>query len=256
MRGTSSTLGWVMIGAFVAFSAGAALAQVEPGTVTRVTVWEVKEGMEAKFEEGLARHNDWHRKQNDSWTLATVRVLSGPNTGKLARITGGRSWKDFDDEMTRAEADDADAAKNMDPFLAGAETSYYVHLPAVSRSGDAGPPAAMSLIVFIHLNQGKTGDFTHLMQKIHEASGKTEWPVRYNWYALANGGEHPTFVVVLPRSNWADFEDPEVSFPAMLEQAFGRAESTDLLDKLGETIHCQRSEIVRYLPELSYMPAR
>lgn len=230
------------------------VAQEEPGAVVRVVAWKVQAGMENDFEAGLERHNDFHGQQNDAQAHFTYQIISGENTGTYLRIAPGRHWADFDAEGEWAEADEADSATNVDPYIESAEPRYYVYLPEMSRPAEGGP-SAMAQVFFLHLNFGRSREFNYLMKKVAEGAEKVNWPVRYEFYALVNGGEHPTYVFVGPGEKWADFEEPEVDFFTMLEKAFGRDEAELVLDKLGKAIHCERSEIVVLRSDLSYIPA-
>ena len=66
------------------------------------------------------------------------------------------------------------------------------------------------------------------------------------------------FLLVLPRKNWADFEDkPDVKpFRDMLKEAFGQAEAESLIDQIGGSVDKETSEIIQFHPELSYLPAK
>jgi hypothetical protein len=119
--------------------------------------------------------------------------------------------------------------------------------------GDA--HAKLADVIFFHLNQGQYELFLTQIGKVHEAIGKTNWPVSYEWHALVSGGEGPTLALVLMKSSWADMKEPEVSFPAMLEKAFGKQEASAIMKGFGESIHCERSQLLRYREDLSYVPA-
>jgi hypothetical protein len=227
----------------------------EDMSVTRVTVWKVKPGMEAKFEEGLKRHNAFHRKRGDSMPFTTFLIQSGPLTGSYLRVAGNRHWQDFDAEAAIAKADEADSAVNTDPYIESSRSMYFRFLPDVSRI-KAGAPPAMFAINFYRLKFGKTDDFTRAITKFHEAIGKTQWPVHYGWFALVNGGEGPEFVLSLPRDKWADFNPPEKPFGKMLEEAFGRAEADSIRDTFQNAVAGLSTEIIEYLPDLSYIPAK
>jgi hypothetical protein len=114
--------------------------------VTRVMRWKIKPGMEAKFEDGLKRHNEFHRKLGDPMALVTAQVASGPNTGAYVRLASNRHWSDFDAEEKGAQADLADTAVNTDPYIASSTTAYYRLLTDVSRPKDGA--AAMYALVF------------------------------------------------------------------------------------------------------------
>lgn len=233
-----------------------AAAQPEPESITRVSRWIVKPGMGTQLQEGIKRHNEWHRKQNDSWTLSTFTVESGANAGQYLRITSRHRWADFDAEEQWGPADAADSAVNLDPYHDPGGTLFYALLQGLSRPPEGDTPPPLAEVLTFHLQMGRSREFMNQMKKVHDAIQKTDWPVRYLWYGLVNGGEDPTFVLVLPRRSWADMKQPEVSFNSMLEQAYGRDDAEAMMKSIDASVDSLRSEIVRYHPELSYVPAK
>ncbi len=229
------------------------VAQEAAGTVTRVVKWKVRAGMEQKFEDGLKQHNTVHVKNNDTTPHFTFQVVSGRDAGLYLRVVPDQRWEDFDSVETWAEADDADSAINIDPYLESAVPAYYRLLPDLSRHR-SGSPSLLASVIHYRLKIGKVDDFTLAMKKVHQAIEKTNWPGDYSWYALASGGEHPTFVLVLRRNKWADFNPPEKSFNKMLEEAYGQEEARSITGMIEDSIASVRSEIVRYRADLSYVP--
>jgi hypothetical protein len=75
---------------------------------------------------------------------------------------------------------------------------------------------------------------------------------------LANGGDTGTFVLVLPRNSWADFEEKsEVKpFREMLKEAFGQAEADSIVDRIDHSVQSETTEIIQFHPELSYLPRK
>jgi len=228
----------------------------KPATIGRVYVTEPKEGMAAQYEAGRKKHMDWHRRQNDASAWLTWEILTGERAGSYVTGTFNHHWKDFDAWAKMEDADNADAAINLDPYTDDSSNSIVSLLPRVSRPVEgATTPAAMSQVIHIHLNPGATDDFMNCIKQFHDAIGKTKWPVNYNWYGVVNGGESPMFILSIPAKDWASMEGPEMPFAAMLEKALGKAAADALRKAYAKTIHCQKSELVRFRPDLSYIPA-
>ena len=105
---------------------------------------------------------------------------------------------------------------------------------------------------------GKEEDFRSALVRSTEAIEKTKWPVHYFWYALANGGPSGTFVLVIPHTNWADFEEkPDMKpFAEMLKDAFGTAEAESLTKRFDSDTASISSELIQFRPDLSYLPAK
>ena len=232
------------------------LAQGPGGPVVRVATWKVKAGMNAQFEAGLKKHNDFHVKSKDPTTLETWQITSGKHTGRYIRVVALPSWTAFDTPTVDEAADEADAAANVNAYLEGETVEWWQMLPAQSYGPMDAPTTPMDEILFFHLNMGHNQHFTHLISKVTEAAKKNNWSVNFYWYVLANGGEHPTYALVIPKKNMAAFEDPDVTFIALLQKTFSPAEMQLILKGFDESIHCERSEIIGFRKDLSYTPAK
>ncbi len=229
--------------------------QEEEGNIAMVVTIKAKDGMRQQYEEGVKRHGEWHRQQNDPWTWEVWEFISGENTGAYGAGTFGHRWEEFDTAPVSREADSADVQKNIAPFQKSVIVQFYAYLAKVSRPEEGEGLAPMSAGIEFQVRQGKNEEFNHLVGKFHKAIEKTNWPVHYKWYALVNGGAGGTYVLVLPRENWASFAQPEKLFPAMLEEAYGRQEAESLLERWSKAVKGTRSSISRTRPDLSYFPS-
>lgn len=230
-----------------------AAAQEDGGNIAQIISFSAKPGMEKELAEGIKRHLDWHREQNDPWTWLAWEYLSGDNVGTYGAGTFGHSWEDFDNAPVSRDDDDADVLLNIAPYSNLDSIRFYALLAEVShgKENDAGP---MWTIETFRVRVGRSGDFEHLVKKFHDAIQETGWPVHYGWYRLVNGGEGPEYVLVRPRENWAAFNDPEKPFAAMLEEHYGRQEAQSLLEQLWQVVKGVSSTITRSRPEFSYIP--
>ena len=113
-------------------------------------------------------------------------------------------------------------------------------------------------ILTFHVRYGQGSDFRSAISRIYDAAQKTKWPVYFEWYALASGGDTGEFVLVLPRNSWADFDEkPDVKpFRDMLKEAFGQAEADSIVDRIDRSVQSETSEIIQFHPELSYLPGK
>jgi hypothetical protein len=223
---------------FVCLLALPLLAQEKPGSVAAVFIAKPKAGMRQQFEQANKRHMDWHRQQKDTWAVNVWEIVTGEHVGQYGYGSFGHHWKDFDSH-----------AKFDEPVTA----TYYVHHSEISRSAEGAAPFAE--VVEYHLKMGAESDFLLAGRKILEAIQKTNYPVYYEVYELWNGGEHPTYVLVFPHKNWADFEPPEQTFMAMMEKAFGRNEAESILKLFDKSVQGVRSHIIAERADLSYVPA-
>ena len=246
----------LLLSLLVTLLAAPMLAQGPSGPVVRVATWKVRTGMSAQFEAGLKKHNQLHRLKNDPGTLETWQVTSGQNTGQYVRVVALPSWTAYDTPTIDTAADEADSAANVTAYLESEKVEWWQMLSAQSHGPMDAPTSAMDEILFFHLNMGHNQHFMHLITKVTEAAKKNNWSVNYYWYVLANGGEHPTYALVVPKKNMAAFEDPEVNFIQLLQKTFSPAEMQLILKGFDEAIHCERSEIISYREDLSYIPGK
>ena len=71
---------------------------------------------------------------------------------------------------------------------------------------------------------------------------------------VVDGGDIPTFIVVLPSDNWAGFAPADPSIGEMLGEAYGEEGAAKIFAAF-ESVDEQHSATFAYRPDLSYTPA-
>ena len=185
-------------------------------------------------------------------------TLTGPDTGTYIVGRLDQHWADFDKPPIPDQADLAEYQKVVGGYVESLVARYYERMPKVSNPPPAGSNNKFSEIVTFHVRYGHESDFRSAISRVYDATMKTKWPVNYEWFALANGGDTGIFVLVLPRANWADFEDkPNVKpFREMIKEAFGQAEADSIVDRIDHSVMNETSEIIQFRPDLSYLPGK
>ena len=230
-----------------------AVAQDDGGNIVAVHCNKVQPGAYSKYEEGMKKHMDWHREQNDPWTLLVWQVITGPDSGTYCTGSFGHNWEDFDNPRFPADANRADIEATFGPFIREYEATFWTKLPKVSRPAEG--QAAMTSVIFFHTRYGMEEKFNYLVGEFHKAIEKTNMPWNYEWYALVSGGNVGTYALVLPRPNFAAFNPTGKPFPEMLEEAYGKAGADALLAKWRKVVKSENTELSRNRPDLSYIPA-
>jgi hypothetical protein len=231
------------------------IASAEDPVLTRVVVYKAKPGMESKLEEGIKKHNEFHRKQSDPMEHGTCVVTSGPDTGSYLRFATNRNWKDFDAEAAGQAADAADSAMTVDPYLASTTVHYYRFRPELSRPRPGGR-APMYLTTFYKVKYGKGGDFERALRRANEALAKANWPMHHGWFSLVNGGDMNTWVLSQPRERFADLNPGEKTIGQMMEETMGRDEADALWGLFMGSVESAHSQMMSCPPGLSYTPAK
>jgi hypothetical protein len=111
-----------------------------------------------------------------------------------------------------------------------------------------------SPITHFYLKPEGVPDFVEGVRKVAEAAKKTNYPLHPLWYQLFNGGEGPAFVLVSPRNSWAEFQPPDKTLDAMVEEALGKVPGAAALSSLRKSIRHTYTETARFRPDLSYQP--
>ncbi len=234
----------------------AAAADEKEPTIARGYTLKLKAGHEAEFETGMKKQIKWYKDNNETWQWHTWQWETGENTGQYVFRSPGHYWKDLDDRSERTARARAHFDEAVRPHLESMLGRIQKVLPAVSRwPEDADIPPMVSVLKFnVHYGMGE--EFVHVIGKINEAIGKTDWDVQYAWVAGVSGTEVPTFWLVVARTSWTDMAGPDKPFWTMLEDVLGRAESSALKERLVNCVREEHSALARFRPELSYIPTK
>jgi hypothetical protein len=240
------------------FAAVSVVAQVNPGLVAALEFQTPKNGMVKQYEDGRKQKAAWHKQQNDPLPLLVWETLSGPSTGTYIVGRLNQHWADFDKPPIPDQADADEYQKVVGAYVESMVARYYEAMPKVSNPPSAAMAPKFDEIITFHVRYGKGSDFRSAITRIYDAAQKTKWPVNFEWYSLASGGDTGTYVLVLPRNSWADFEDkPDVKpFRDMLKDAFGQSEADSIVDRIDSSVVSETSEIIQFRPELSYLPGK
>lgn len=238
------------------FAAISSFSQGKPGTLASLEYQTPKPGMTKQYEDGRKQKAEWHKQQKDTQPLLVWETISGDRTGTYIVGRLDQHWADLDKPSVPEQADLEEFNKVMGPYVQSIVTRYYELMPKMSKPLETPGPSKFAEILTFHVRPGKGNDFRSALARSTEAIEKTKWATHFYWYVLANGGPSNTYVLVLPHSNWADFEDkPDMKpFPEMLREAFGPAEAESITKRFDASIESETSEIVQFRPDLSYLP--
>jgi hypothetical protein len=201
-----------------------------------------KPGMSAQWEAGRKQHSAFHAAQKDSWPVFVWEIISGENTGSYLSVIPGHHWSEFDSREAFDKLDTADVEKNLGPTSSSSSIRYFAFREDLSRGKPTATPAKM-----------RTSTYFAAVKKIIAAIQKNNDTVRPSRvYALVNGGQTPTFVLITDRASWADME-PQKSNEAILKDAYGDS-GPQVLDQLRRSCSKITSELSVYRPDLSYIP--
>jgi hypothetical protein len=243
----------------VLLAAVSASAQTQPASITAVESQTPKNGMVQQYEQGRKQKAEWHKQQKDPQPLYVYETLTGDSTGTYLVVRADQHWKDMDKPAIPDQADTDEYMKAVGNYVQSLSDRYYEFEPKLSNpDASSSGPAKFTEVITFHLKRDKTAEFRSALERVTEASNKTQWPVHFEIYELLFGGEVGTYVLTESHANWADFEDkPDVKpLRHMLEDAFGAAEADAIYSRLIGSIQSEDGEIIQFRPDLSYVPAK
>ncbi|MDQ1346682.1 MAG: hypothetical protein QG573_51 [Acidobacteriota bacterium] len=244
----------IVVGAAL-LSVAPVLAQKSPD-VCEVTFWSAKPGAAAAWAEGRKRHMEFHKQQKDTFTWYAWEVINGDRAGGFLTGTFDHYWKDFDGREAFDALDAADLAKTSGPATAASSDGFWIHLGKASRlKPGATAPAKYLQLTHYYVRPENTPRFEDALEAIAAELTKLDWPVYSSWYRLASGGDGPHYVLSIGRDGYADFAPPEKTMSVALTESMGARQATELLGDLRGSTERLYSEIVRFRPDLSYVPA-
>ncbi|HTV60412.1 MAG TPA: hypothetical protein VMJ93_16185 [Verrucomicrobiae bacterium] len=237
--------------------AAAAAAQDNSGNIAYLEFQTPKNGMVQQYEAGRKAKVEWHKAQKDATPLYVSEILTGDRTGDYIVGSFGLHWADMDKPSVPNDADMAEYAKDVMPYVEHMTASYYEFLPKWSNPDPSMNAKYIEVITF-HVKYGKGDDFRSAVARVHEAHQKTNSPLRYSWYRLDDGGPGGTYVLTIGHADWASFEDDPAVKPLrdQLREAFGEQEATSVIERINSSVEGTYSEIIQPRPDLSYMPAK
>ena len=237
-----------------------AAQQEFPGEVARWRVIRPKPGMELQFEEAYRRHvKEWgYTEFGDGRLLLTWQIVTGERVGQYVVATVAERWEDLDARPEGAAGAGDDFYSNVYPYVKSLSSSITVQHSDISRVHTLFYAEPLVEVIRFHLRFGTEGDFTYVQRKIREAIEKTVYSIRYKWWdqwhQLVSGGEQPTFILIRAHSRLADLEPPEKSVESILEDVYGREETSSLMRRFGRSVKKAQNAIWFFRYDLSYQP--
>ena len=205
-------------------------AEQLPGEFARIVILKPKADQAAAFAAGYERHLAWHRDKDDPWTWRGWTFVLGERVGQFMDGTFGHALANFDQAVDPA-ADIADNAVNVTPYADFVSHGVYERLPAVS-AGAALPDASPFLLLHTYVVvPGQEAAFETAVARVAKGSGQ-----RMSLFRVRVGGPVSQYLLMRPAQSFS-----------------GGAALTPLRLPAGLAQQAQ-SELLRYQPQLSYVP--
>jgi len=243
---------------FAVLSVPSLFAQSNPGTILQLEFQTPKNGTIQQYEDGRKQKAAWHKQQNDKTPLLVWQTISGDDTNTYIVGQPPQHWADLDKPSIPEETDLAEYNKVIGNYVEKLVIRFYEFMPKLSHPPASELPLKYEEVIAFHVKYGKGMDFQKGVSRVTEAATKTNWPMKFEWYHLANGGSGDEWVLVLPHDNWASFGDQPNVKPVheMVAGAFGESEAKALFDSFNDMVTYETTSIIQFRPDLSYIPGK
>jgi len=232
-----------------------ASAEDHPGAAIVYSV-KPKPGSQARLDAALKQHYAWHRTQRDTSAWHVWQVISGPDIGDYVAGTFGHEWGEFDSRAAFDAADEADFFATVMPFVQAVDLGYWAYAADMSRPAAAPAPAAMSQVTRYLVKPEGFLAFTDALRAIRTALAPLDPPISFTWYRLISGGENPQFLLAVDRNAWAELAGGGKSLDQILVETVGAQRAVAIQAALRDSTRSTTSYMLRYRPDLSYVPAK
>ena len=242
-----------MVGLAISLS-GLAVAQEPEANIAIGYDLDVKMGHQAEFEAAIKEQVSWYHRNNETWSWHTWQWVTGENSGGYVFRSPGHTLADFDRRSERTSRAREQFLEVVGPHLNSIEGAMGAVQTKISDWPEDLGEVPLVTVYRYQVHYGMAQEFEHAITKIHEAIQEANWGIKYAWVAKMNGGELPTYVLVIPHKNFQDMAPPDKPFWKMLDEQVGRTESDALRAALLKCVREQTSGLALFRADLSYMP--
>lgn len=216
-----------------------------------------KENQSRAFEEGYKQHLDWHKNINDLLPWYAWYVQTGEQMGMFIDGTFGISFQAFDQRKNPKE-DGADFSQTTAPYVDPVYRKVYQvqrYLSTALLLEEQEPSPAIEVFYFT-LHMGAVYQFEEVFKALAQKIKKdSELQLKFTFYKLISGDEHPGYLLMIPRENFAYFDHQEaiVTIDEILNDHFPDGKWKN---ELKNSVKSIQSETWAYRSDLSYFPEK
>lgn len=205
----------------------------------------------AKFDAAYRDHLAWHRDHKDHLVWYGWNIVAGPRTGMFIDGTFGSGFEAIDRRPALKE-DGAHFAAGAGRYSTPAIYSGWSlwSAPSTDFGLENRKPSAMTDVLRIIVASDKRRSFENALIAAGKSNRKG---LRWTWYRAAMGERIPSYLVFIPRADFAALASQPRNFGDLAVAAYGLSPAT--AERLEAMIESIDSETWRYRPDLSYFPS-
>lgn len=241
---------FLSLGGMIMSSPAAAVVS-EPDRAALLFAYRISDAQ--KFDEEYREHLGWHRDHNDHLAWYGWYVIAGQRTGMFVDGTFGSDFAAIDRRPDLKE--DAvhfreGAARYSTPVQYSAWALWRGPSNDFSLEDQKPTPFIDALVATVRY--GETQRFERALEKAGRGSAANG--LHWTWYRATAGEKMSSYLILVPRRNWAELAGRPLTLGGMAAKAYGLGEAeAHALDKLIDTVEM---ETWSYRADLSLFPAK
>jgi hypothetical protein len=236
--------------------ASAAAAQAAGGTpreATAALLFSYRVASPDAFDPAYADHLAWHRAHRDHLIWYGWYVIAGARAGTFVNGTFGSRFEAIDrrpDPRGDAANLSVTAARHSEIMKYDVWRLWPEASTAFTLEDRA--PTAMVEALELSVAPEQAAAFETLLTRL-AAARREPGGLGWTWYRATTGGTHPSYLILIPRPNWASLGDRPQTLGGLAARAYAvDSAQAAALDRMTSTL---ASELWRYRADLSYFPA-
>ena len=236
----------VFVAAFTISAAAQTQATRPNGPAAFLFAYSPKTDQESRFGEGYRRHLAWHRNAHDPLLWYGWYVTAGERIGTFIDGTFGISFAAFD-KRVEPKADGADFEQNVAPFATPLWRAVYRLRSDLSTAQplETQKPSALAEVTHVAVEPGTEREFEKVLEAVRMELLSAKPPIAFTCYQLVAGLQQSSYLLMVSRSGWADY-DTASPLPDVIDRTWS-GRSARIVQRMA-------TETWSYRPDLSQLP--
>ena len=236
---------------------GANAAAEDAANISKVLRVKVKPGMSGPFEEALINLMKARKEIGDPWQWNVFVIIEGAGLGDYLISSEPHKWAEYDEYFARDfSAVQVKSVRSVTPLVESSMTSTMATDLDLVSWPEENPGFRFFHIYTYYLQHGAVADFRECIVKIDEARKRAGWEFHYFWQWELTGCDLPKIHLVMPRTKWADFVEPDGSLRRVLVEAYGEDGAASLMAKFNSCIRQEESFVASLRRDLGLYPEK
>lgn len=212
-------------------------------------------GQGSALEEGMAEYLEDFRDDGIGTPYSVWEIVTGENTGSYYLMRADQSWSTIGTPPNDPDRLGRSVEENIEPHVAKTQGSFWRTREDLGyRPDQPQEPVTMIQFEYIRVHPSDYLTFESSWREVKEAAEEEEFSGEWSFAQLTNGGRGITYRAQVSGSDFADFEQPDLTLGGMLVAKMGERAMERTYLEYASTIAEGWTEMIVLRPDLSFLP--